>query len=254
MNDDYTPSEPDARRYRIGVADLLAWITGASFAMVAIRWMFYAKNPPEAWLEAKETKVLILYAYQTIFIGAQLASGYALVRSLRLGLSFPQAPGHLILLLAGINFLANVAQFGIVKMLNPALDVKPDDWLLFFYSGPFAHLISGCLAVFAAIALRKLRLWQLYFVFNAVELCLLFLFDYRPFLATRWPDVFSDFAASLDFVPEFLLYAFWFRFTLTIVCIVADMNAGRKWDILHYVGITSIWAISFGAMTFNRFA
>ena len=137
--------------------------------------------------------------------------------------------------------------------MQPGVEIESDNWFMFFYTGSFSHLLASSLALFGVFATRKYWHWMLYFMFYAIEMGLVLLFAFRPFLSTKWPEQFEAFAKRLDFVPTFMFYAIWILACWTVICITIDIFARRRWGLLHWVGILSIWAITFGNMAFNYF-
>lgn len=246
-----TTSETTSTRpapYRLGIDDLFAWMTLAALALSWLLREFQLSQPRGSWSRADVSGFRFMYGCMSPLVGCQLASFYWLAKSRRRGLSFPDAPGHYILLLAGFDFLAHVVQSEMSRLVlflsvllswnNPNSPNSRDDWKGF--------VISLILVGLVAHRMPHWR-WRLYFWIQfAYVLLFLTMLHLQSLMVSSWSPSAAVIqrAVLICYAGTFCLFcasACW-----TAVCLGWDWHAGRRWDFLHYVGVFCVWAKALG--------
>ena len=242
-------SEPNARsecrpHYQLSIIDLFAWITFVAIVFTFMQWLYqYSKLLPG---HSGEEHASWLFGYEAIFVGAQLAAIFYWVKAKFSTRQFPLHPGHYLLVIGGLAFLAAMAQGIYVSFSLSGSDLGLSALkLCFFHSEPELS-VTFLAATFAAIAMRKQWHWLVFFLAIAIYAAdMAFLMNRQILENASWISTETSEVVSWIFVQVFVYHGF-ALIAFPVVCIGIDLRRRSRRDLLHWLGIIAILALHLG--------
>ena len=213
---------PSPARQRLSIAHLLLWMAGTAIALAFFRTFFAGDQP--AGVQAPLRFFALL---QAPIVGAALGSlPLAVWQALHGKRGFPHQPGHWLLVLQGISFLAGIIVTLITQPAEPPIGYS--QLSLTAATREFWRLVPTLAVTLLVLTqVRELR-WRWMFGLMAIGYGTCVFFGSRALGAT----------IDLYHLGTAFLWLFQTSSAIVLVgCVIIDRNIGIERDFLHSAGV-----------------